>query len=444
VLALGVLERVERGGAYADLALHAALARSSLEPRDRALASELVHGTLRWRGRLDYALARVLARPLDSLEPRVTRVLRLGAYQILFCDRVPDSAAVSEAVGLARATGVDRAAGLVNAALRRLSRERDSLEPPALSDDPRGHLVHGLSVPPWVAERWIAGFGPEEAAALARALDRPAPTTVRANRLRVSREELLGELQGRHLDASPCRFARDGIRLGGRGDPAADPAFRTGRMTVQDEASQLVAELLDPGPGERVLDACAAPGAKATAIAERVGPEGRVVAVDRHERRLALVERDAARLGLANVRTVCADVSASPPPALAGACFDRILVDAPCSGLGAWRRNADARWRLREDAPARLSVLQIAILRGVRALLAPGGALVYSTCTLTPEENEAVIDALLAEAPELRRTAASSLPPHLAPLLDPAGALRTLPHRHDMDGFYAVRLERVA
>jgi 16S rRNA (cytosine967-C5)-methyltransferase len=265
---------------------------------------------------------------------------------------------------------------------------------------------------------------------------------VRANRTRTSREALMAELRARFPEAAPCRFAPDGIRLGRRGDATRDPAFADGRMTVQDEASQLVVELLDPRPGERVLDACAAPGTKATAIAERVGAAGAVVALDRHPRRLALVARDARRLGLAWLGTLHADATRPLPEALGPAAFDRILVDAPCSGLGTLRRNPDARWRVEPGAPAALAAVQRAILGRVRPWLRPGGALVYSTCTLCAEENEAVVDALLAEAPELRRTPPDALRPDLAPLLDAAGTLRTFPHRHDADGFFAVRLER--
>ncbi|MCZ7620541.1 MAG: 16S rRNA (cytosine(967)-C(5))-methyltransferase RsmB [Myxococcota bacterium] len=440
-LAFRVLRRVSDAGAYADLALRAELGRCTLPARDRALATELVYGTLRWRGRLDALLARVLARRLDALEPRVLDLLRLGAYQLVFCDRVPDAAAVSESVRLAHATGLGRAAGLVNAALRRLAREQATIALPALADDPLGHLVHVLSVPPWVATRWLARFGSDEAAALATALNQPAPRTLRVNRQRGSREALLAELRERHVDALPARFATDAIRLVGPADPARDPAFLDGRMTMQDEASQLVVELLDPQPGERVLDTCAAPGGKATACAERVGAEGLVVAVDRHERRLGLITRDAERLGLGNLRCVVADATRRLPDELAPGSFDRVLVDAPCSGLGAWRRNPDARWRVSADAPARLATVQLAILRRAVPLLARGGALVYSTCTLTPEENEAVIDALLTRTPELRRTPGRALPPLLAPLLDDDGTLRTWPHRHDSDGFFAVRLE---
>jgi 16S rRNA (cytosine967-C5)-methyltransferase len=442
-----VLERVEDAGAYADLALHAALERSRLPAGDRALATELVYGTLRWRGRLDFALAHALGRGLDEIEPRVANLLRLGAYQLLLLDRVPDAVAVSESVRLARGAGLERAAGLVNAALRRLARERDAIPLPDLEDDPLGHLVHALSIPSWIAARWIAAYGAEDAARLAHASNAQAPRSVRANRRLVSRDALLAELRERFPDAQACRFAPDGIRLGRgspeqAGRPAHDPAFLAGRMTIQDEASQVVVEWLDPQPGERVLDACAAPGAKATAIAERLGEAGEVIGLDRHPRRLELLARDARRLALANVRIQRADASRPLGGLFAAASFDRILVDAPCSGLGALRRNPDARWRLQPDALERLAAVQRAILLRVRPLLVPGGVLVYSTCTLAPEENEAVIDAFLEEAPEFRRAPAPP-PASIAGLVGADGHLRTLPHRHGIDGFFAARLERV-
>ena len=435
-----MIERVEEDGAYADLALRAALGEGGLDARDRAFATELAYGTLRWRGRLDFLLRHVLDRPLESLEPRVRRVLRLGAYQLVFCDRVPDAAAVSQSVRLARSTGIARASGLVNAALRRLAREHASIALPALTADPIGHLVHALSVPKWIAERWIRAWGPEQAAAFAAASNAAPPRTLRANRLRGSRDALLEELRPRFPDAAPCRFAPDGLVLGRRGDPTREPAFVEGRMTVQDEASQLVVELLDPRPDERVLDTCAAPGAKTTAVAERVGPGGRVVALDRHERRLGLVARDAARLGLANVETRCAD--ATDAAALPDDRYDRILVDAPCSGLGALRRNPDARWRVQPESIDSLAALQRAMLAAAVTRLRPCGTLVYSTCTLSHEENEDVVEWLLARTPTLRRVARDETPASLRALVGDDGAMRCWPHLHDTDGFFAVRLEQ--
>jgi 16S rRNA (cytosine967-C5)-methyltransferase len=341
-----------------------------------------------------------------------------------------------------RAAGVERATGLVNAVLRRLAAEHARLAMPSLADDPLAHLTHALSIPEWVAARWLALFGPEEAAALARACNEAPPLTVRANPQRTSAAALLEELRERFPEARPCRIARGGIVLGRRGNPALDPAFLAGRFSVQDEASQLVVALLDPQPGERVLDACAAPGGKSTAIAERVGPEGCVLAIDRHARRLDLIRRSARRLGLSALRTFERDATRPLQDLPIAAGFDRVLVDAPCSGLGTLRRNPDARWRVGPGDPVRLAEIQRAILRNAAATLRPGGVLVYSTCTLLPEENEAIVEAFLREAKDFRRSEPAALPAGLAPVLDPGGSLRCLPHRHDADGFFAARLER--
>ena len=269
LLALRVLERVQRAGAYADVLLHSQLARSGLGPVDRAFATELVYGTLRWRGRIDYLLGRFLDRPLDRIEGIAATALRLGAYQILFNDRVRASAAVDEAVRCARAAGAERVTGLVNAVLRRLAQHHASEPLPALDSDPLGHLMHAQSLPAWIAARWLELYGPAEAAALAAACTETPPLTVRANPHRGELAELLDELRPIFPDARPCRYARYGAVLGRRGNATALPSFLAGRFTVQDEASQLVVGLLDPQPGERVLDTCAAPGGKATAIAER-------------------------------------------------------------------------------------------------------------------------------------------------------------------------------
>jgi len=441
LLAARVLERVERARAYADLTLQAALARSPLGARDRAFATELVYGTLRWRGRLDYLLERVLDRERTALEPGVLTLLRLGAYQILFCDGVPHSAAVDQTVRSARALGAARATGLVNAVLRRLAQQAHTLALPALADDPLAHLEHALGMPRWIAQRWLDALGPEQAAALAEASNAVPPVTARANRARISREALLARLGGRFPEARACSFAPDGIVLGRGFAAASDPDFVEGLFSVQDEASQLVVELLAPEPGERVLDTCAAPGTKTTAIAERIGAGGLVVALDRNPRRLALIGRAARRLGLDNVTALACDAT-QPLAGVPGAPFDRVLVDAPCSGLGALRRNPDARWRLAPEDPAQLAETQTALLASAASVLRPGGTLVYSTCTLTSEENDSVVASFLSRTPGIRRADVARLPATLRPLLDAEGALRTWPHRHGMDGFFAVRMER--
>ena len=441
LIAMRVVERVQRAGAYADLALHHALVESRMPPADRGLATELVYGTLRWRGRLDYLISKVLDRDLTKLEPLVTSALRVGAYQLFFSDRIPANAAVDEAVRCVRAMGLERATGLVNAVLRRLAREGEQIALPRLEDEPLAHLVHACSLPEWLAERWLAQYGPEEAAELAMAMNSPAPVTIRVNRTQTTREELLAELKERFPEAVACRHAPDGIVLG-RGDAGHDPAFVSGRFSLQDEASQLVVELLDPQPGDRILDTCAAPGTKSAAIAERLNGHGHVLALDRHPRRIRLIGRGMRRLGLGGVATLERDASRSLEDLGQEALFDRILVDAPCSGLGSLRRNPDARWRLKPEDLESLATLQRALLESAAGVLRPGGSLVYSTCTVTPEENEAIIGGFMATRASWRIAGRDEAPASLRELIDDEGMLRLLPHRHDTDGFFAVRLVR--
>jgi len=439
-----VLERVSSAGAYADLLLHTALGRSHLNAPDRAFATDLVYGTLRWRGTIDYYLSHFVDQDLAKLEPLVASTLQLGAYQLLRAQRVPPSAAVDQSVRCIRAAGMGRAAGIVNAVLRRLALEHHKIALPSVRDDPVAHLTYALSLPRWLAERWIERRGVEEAVALARACNEVPPLTIRANRLRGDVGELLRDLRENFPDAAACRFARDGIVLGRKGNPARDPSFLSGRFTVQDEASQLVVALLDPQPGERVLDLCAAPGGKTTAIAERVGPSGSVVAVDRTRRRLELVRRALRRLGLSAVRTVVRDATRPLDEIAPEGGFDRILVDAPCSGLGTLRRNPDAKWRVRPGDPARLAEVQRSLVANAAALLRPGGALVYSVCTMLAEENEEIAEHFERGSREFARIRTDAVPREVERLVDADGFLRTFPHIHDTDGFFAARFERRA
>ncbi len=442
LLALRVLERVSSAGAYADLLLHSELGRSSLNAPDRAFATDLVYGTLRWRGRINYYLSHFVDQDLAKLEPLVATTLQLGAYQLLFAKRVPATAAVDQSVRCIRAAGMNRATGLVNAVLRRLSLEQHKVALPSIDDDPVGHLTHALSLPMWLAERWIERCGIEGATALAASCNRQPPLTIRTNPLRGDARDLLRDVRDNFPDAAACRFARGGIVLGRKGNPARDTAFLAGRFSVQDEASQLVVALLDPQPGERILDLCAAPGGKTTAIAERVGPSGCVVAVDQHSRRLGLVERAARRLGLEGIQTVTRDATRPLTDLAPEGGFDRILVDAPCTGLGTLRRNPDAKWRVRPGDPARLAEVQRALIGNAASVLRPGGALVYSVCTVVAEENEEIAEDFLRKSRGFAPISAAAVPDEVANMVDADGVLRTFPHVHDTDGFFAARFER--
>ena len=448
LIAARVLERVLRVRAFANIALHHALAQSTLPVADRALATELVYGTLRWRGRIDYLLTQVIDRNFETLEPMVVSNLRLGAYQILFCDNIPTATAVDQAVHCTRALGAEKASGLVNAALRRLGREHLRITLPELHEDPMGHLVHSLSLPDWVAEHWMALYGPEQAAALAEASNRPPPLAIRPNRIRTTPDALLEELRERFPDAARCGYASDGLLLGRRGDAGRDPAFLDGRFTVQDEASQLVVDLLEPQPGEAILDSCAAPGTKTTGIAERMQDNGIVLALDHHSGRLGLVARAIRRLGLEAIRTLERDATLplddllEGPMTLPSGAFDRVLVDAPCSGLGTLRRHPDARWRIQPEDCEALQQIQLALIERSASVLRPGGVLVYSTCTLLPDENEGLVQRFLERNQNFRIASPGALPSTLSPVLDHQGFMRCLPHIHDTDGFFAARLER--
>ncbi len=441
-IAFEVLTRVDEG-AYADLTLAAALDRLD-EVRERALATEMVYGVLRRRGRLDFALTRFCKQPLAKLEPAVLRLLRLGAYQLLELDRVPARAAVHATVELAKGLGLQRAAGFINGVLRSLDRGRTTIPWPDPVQAPAAHLAQGLSLPAWLARRWLAELGAAEALALAAALQQPAPFTLRTNTLRTDRDGLLTAYAAAGHEVVPTAFAPEGIVLVHRA-PVPLPGEEEGLFQVQDEASMLIPHLLTPQPGERLLDACAAPGGKTTQLAALAQNRAEILALDLHPQRAALVAAGAERLGCRGISVRAWDMTGVPdflPPAS----FDGVLVDAPCSGLGVLRRNPELRWRRTADDPQRLARLQQAILASAATLVKPGGRLVYSVCTQTPEETEGVVTAFLATRGEFaREDLRPLLPPHWAPLCDETGALRTLPHRHGgMDAFWAVRLRRRA
>jgi 16S rRNA (cytosine967-C5)-methyltransferase len=440
-IAFEVLRRVDQG-AYADLTLDARLNRGGMAQRDRALATELVYGVLRQRGRLDFALSRFCQRPLTQLEADLLAILRLGAYQLLCLDRVPARAAVHESVELARRIGLERLTGFINGVLRSLDRGRDTIPWPAQDGDPLPHLIDGLSLPPWLAKRWLAELGAGQAQALGEAMLQPPPFALRANTLRIGRDQLLEAFRQAGHSVLPTSFAPEGLVLTGRAD-APLPGAEEGWFQVQDEASMLIAHLLQPQAGEAILDGCSAPGGKTTHMAALTGNASRILALDLHPKRLELVRQGAARLGCQGIDHRVWDLT-GPPTFLAAGSFDRVLVDAPCSGLGVLRRNPESRWRRIEADIVELARLQRRMLENVAPLLRPGGVLVYSLCTITPEETEGVVEAFLAAHDDYRREDLRQLvPEHWQTLFDERGALRTFPHRHGgMDAFYAVRLRR--
>jgi len=415
----------------ADLPAALAHARKPLgDERDRALAGEIAAGTLRWQGALDRVIEVFAQRAVARLDPEVVVVLRLSLFQLLHLDRVPAAAVVNDAVDLARRAGKRSAAGFVNALLRRASRERQKLPlPPAPADATDreaalDYLSVTLSHPRWLVERWLDRHGYEATAAWAAFDNSPAPLTLRANTLRISREDLATRLTEHGVTTEPTVRAPHGLVVRG-GNPLLTPLAHTGRFVVQDEASQLVGEFVAAQAGERIFDACASPGGKTTQMAADMKDSGIVVAADVRARRVALLARGVAESGAACVRVIQAD--ASRPLPLCDV-FDAVLVDAPCSGLGTVRRDPDIKWRrMPADLPG-LAAQQLRILAHTSALVRSGGRLVYSTCSSEPDENDAVVEAFLAEHREFARGRPD---------------LRTLPFRDGLEAFYAAMLTRV-
>ena len=441
-IAYDILIRVSEG-AFADLALDGELEKHpQLDSRDRGLATELVYGVLRHRRRLDFVLQSFCSKPLDRVDAGVLELLRLGCYQLLLLDRIPQRAAVYETVELARRRRMQRATGFINGILRAVIREGQGLTWPDAETEPLAYLETVLSLPDWLARRWLDDLGPEQAQALATAMLAPAPVCLRANTLRTDRARLQNDLARQDCLSEPTRFAAEGLRVLS-GMSRHLPGTKEGWWQKQDEASMLIAHLLNPQPGERILDACAAPGGKTTHMAALTHNLAGILAMDLHPQRLKLVEQGAKRLGCQGIETRAWDLT-SPPTFLEAGSFHRILVDAPCSGLGVLRRNPEIRWRRRPEELAQLAQRQLAILRNVAPLVRPGGRLLYSLCTFGREETDDVCDAFLAACPEFEREdLRPGLPAGWRPLFDESGALRTWPHRHDgMDGFFAAAFRR--
>lgn len=421
--AFEVLRRVEEEGAFAAPLL--ANLPDSLSPEDRGLAYELTLGVLRRQLWLDRVVEHFSKRKAGKLDVPVRLALRLGLFQLRFLTRVPAHAAVNESVQLAHANGFRSAAPFINAVLRRATREPD-FDPAAGVEDQLERIAVETSHPPKLIRRWAAAFGAEEAASFARANNDSAPAAFRVNTLKADPDALIKNLRAEGLSLAPSRVAPDGWRV--EGGTGASTSLRRlaaeGRIYMQDEASQLVAHVLGAAPGERVLDVCAAPGSKTTHAAALAEGRALVVAGDLYEHRLRIVAETCARMGVAGVTLVALNAEAALP--FAAGTFDRVLVDAPCTGTGTLRHNPEIRWRLSLENFRELPSVQGRILSEAARCLRRGGRLVYSTCSVEREENEEVVATFLQSHADFKQTRVA----------------RTWPQRDDVDGFYVTALAK--
>jgi len=428
-----VLRRVFEQAAWADRVLHAEADRHALDPRERALATQLAYGAVQRRGTLDFLIEQLAGRPVSALDPPVRAALRLGLFQLCFLDRVPAHAAVGEAVELVKADA-PRGAGLVNAVLRRAARDGARLVESLPDGDPAEAAVRH-SHPEWVSELWWRTLGPDPARALMAADNVPAEAALRVNLLRVTRDELAGRLP---VASRPAPDLPEGLLLDGPLDAFGLPEWAEGLFMPQSRAAMTVSQILAPEPGERVLDLCAAPGGKTTHIAALMENAGEVVAVERHAGRAEALRRTAERMGATSVEVRTADAARAE----LGSGFDRVLVDPPCSDLGTLASRPDARWRKTPEQVERLAVAQASILRAGARAVKPGGVLVYSTCTISPDENEGVVQGFLDAHPEFAPDdLRSDLPVWQHPAVP--SFVQTLPHRDGTEGFFIARLRRI-
>lgn len=410
------------------------------DERDRALAAELVIGTLRWQAQLDYLIAAVSGRALARIDPEVLQILRLGAYQLVHLTRVPAAAAVNDAVALTRRAGKSSASSFVNAVLRKLSQTR----PLPLPDRTAAleYLAVSLSHPKWLASRWMSRYGFQQAEAWETFNNAAAPLTLRVNTLKTTAGTLVEVLQKEGVTVSAARYAPDGLVVTS-GNPLRTSLAGSGLFFVQDEASQLVSLLGRSGPGERILDACASPGGKTTAMAAQREDRGLIVAADVRPARMRLLQDTVRASGTRSVRLVRADLERPLP---FGAVFDVVFVDAPCSGLGTIRRDPDIRWKRREADLGTLAAAQVKMLIHASGVVGRGGRLIYATCSSEPEENDEVVAEFLRVCPSFAGVNLTQQPalahPALKTVLDEAGRLRTLPPVHQLEAFFGAVLRR--
>jgi 16S rRNA (cytosine967-C5)-methyltransferase len=417
--AFHILQQVENG-AFSSVLL--AAAEPGLHHADRALCHELVLGVLRWQLSLDKIVEYFSKRRVEALDPAVRIALRLGLYQLRFLSRIPASAAVNESVSLVRVARLSSATAFVNAVLRRAIREAE-YDPASDVSDPLEKIALQTSHPVWLIERWARSFGLTETEEFAKANNTVPPTAFRVVKSRTDQADVLARLSFAEAAVESSEVAEAAWRVSGA-MPVVRELAGVGQIYLQDEASQLVAEMVDVKPGERVLDLCAAPGGKTTLIADRAGDCAFVVAADRSATRMATVVSTSTLHQLKSITPVLLDATDTPP--FEREVFDKVLVDAPCSGTGTLRRNPEIRWRLSESDIPLLASQQKQILRNAAASVKPGGRLIYSTCSVEREENEDVVQDFLATDDHFQLVS----------------TVRTWPHREGCDGFFIAVIKK--
>lgn len=442
-LALRILTAGQKPGTTLDRAIDlAGEALSGLSRQDRGLANAIVFGVLRHRGRIDHLIRAFSRIPVDRLDSRVLTLLRMGIFQLVYLDRVPDFAAIHATMELANARVNKKSRGFINAVLRQAADRHETVEAPDKKQFAIWLQVQ-YSVPSWLGKRWAAAYGKDGAEAIARAIADIPPLTLRTNTLKAGRQDVITTLGGKGIQAGATRISPLGIHIRAAGRSPADlPGFDTGLFQIQDEAAQLTVQALGPQPGERVLDACAGLGGKTCHMGQLMENSGQITAVDIDAGKLERLKTEAARLGVDTITTFGLNIRAATVQTLGGY-FDRVLVDAPCTGLGVMRRNPDTRWKRTRQDILRMAARQKKLLNAAANLVTPGGTLVYAVCSCEPEETEDVVQRFLEKRKDYAGDPSGFGRAIPRPLSEPgAFHAKTYPRHTEMDGFFMARLKR--
>lgn len=437
-MAIKVLNRVERTDSYLDKLLDFELRNPDLSRLDKSFLTELVNGTVRWKMRLDYAIAQFYRGDFSRFEINIKNALRIAMYQLMFLERIPQSAAVNEAVEFVKKLRGQEVANLINAVLRYAVRNIKNIEYPAVDEDPIKALSTIQSFPPWLVRRFIDRFGVYETEQLLAALNDRPRLSIRVNPLKGSADQLASEFEQKGLLVDRGKFIPNFLYVEGLSRISELDSFREGRFVVQDGDSGIVSILLDPKPGERILDVCSAPGGKTSHILELTGGNVDLVSVEKYENRAALIQNLLDRMGYDKPEIVVGDAATyvNPDP------FDKILIDVPCTGFGVIRKKPDSKWKREPEDIKQLNEIQSLIFENVSKLLKPNGVIVYSTCTIELEENQSIVKAFLARHPEFVLEPADAFVNRA--LVSREGFVEIFPHRHDTDGGFAARIRKTA
>ena len=436
-LAVKILNRVDRTDAYLDKLLEIEIKNSELSSKDKALLFEIVHGVIRWLGRIDWVLNGFYKGQFSKCIPNVKNSMRVALYQILFLDRVPDHAAVNESVEFVKKLQGEKSANLTNAVLRNIIRNRKGIRYPNREEDAVGYLSAYYSHPSWMVKRWIARYGEQETEKLLIANNTKPSHTLRVNTIKTTVDELKSLLKSVELSYAEGKFLKEYLQLNVLTNITSWEYFQKGYFSIQDESTGFSCKALDPKPGMKILDLCAAPGGKTAFLADMMKNQGEIVALDKFESRLELFNRNIERLGITNVRSVAKDALIFSENE-----FDGVIADVPCSGLGTLTKKPDIKWKKDFGDIRKLNNIQLKLFKKAASLVKIGGTVVYSTCTIEPEENIGIVNQFLDKHHNFKLINLGN--DFNKDLIDENGCVQTLPSKHKVDGAFVAKLVRTS